>query len=91
MSDIVDSTILKRYEIIKKVGQGAYGQVWKVKNKRTGEILALKKIYDAFRNNIDAQRTYREIMYMKLFDHPNIIKMINCHRPNTERDIYLTM
>lgn len=59
MSDIVDSTILKRYEIIKKVGQGAYGQVWKVKNKRTGEILALKKIYDAFRNNIDAQRTYR--------------------------------
>jgi len=41
------------------VGQGAYGQVWKAKNKKTGAICALKKIYDAFRNPTDAQKAYR--------------------------------
>jgi mitogen-activated protein kinase 15 len=28
--DNVEPHILKKYEIIKKVGQGAYGVVWKV-------------------------------------------------------------
>jgi mitogen-activated protein kinase 15 len=48
MSEEVESHILKRYEIIKKVGKGAYGIVWKVIDKRTKETVALKKIFDAF-------------------------------------------
>ena len=59
MTDIVDINVLKRYEIIKKIGQGAYGQVWRAKDKRNGDNIALKKIYDVFRNSTDAQRTYR--------------------------------
>lgn len=33
----------------------AYGIVWKAINRRTGEIVAVKKIFDAFRNRTDAQ------------------------------------
>ncbi len=33
----------------------AYGIVWKAIDKRTGEVVALKKIFDAFRNQTDAQ------------------------------------
>lgn len=33
----------------------AYGIVWKASDKRTGETVALKKIFDAFRNQTDAQ------------------------------------
>lgn len=33
----------------------AYGIVWKALNKKTKEIIALKKIFDAFRNQTDAQ------------------------------------
>jgi len=31
--EVVEPHILKRYDIIKKVGQGAYGIVWKVYDK----------------------------------------------------------
>lgn len=33
----------------------AYGIVWKSVDRRTGEIVALKKIFDAFSNQTDAQ------------------------------------
>ena len=75
MYDTIDKKLLKKFQIIKKIGQGAYGQVWKVKNKKTGVVCALKKICDAFRNEADSQKTYREIKYLQKFDHPNIIKL----------------
>ena len=37
-------------------------------DRRTGEIVALKKIFDAFTNPTDAQRTYREIMFLQVSD-----------------------
>lgn len=46
----------------------AYGIVWKSVDRRTGEIVALKKIFDAFTNPTDAQRTYREIMFLQVCD-----------------------
>lgn len=44
----------------------AYGIVWKSVDRRTGEIVALKKIFDAFSNQTDAQRTYREVMFLQV-------------------------
>lgn len=44
----------------------AYGIVWKSIDRKTGEIIALKKIFDAFTNPTDAQRTYREIMFLQV-------------------------
>ena len=44
----------------------AYGIVWKSVDRRTGEIVALKKIFDAFSNATDAQRTYREVMFLQV-------------------------
>lgn len=52
--------------------------------------VALKKIFDAFQNKTDAQRTYREIFYLQQFwDHPNIVRLINIHRALNSNDIYL--
>ena len=31
-------------------------------DKKTKDVVALKKIFDAFQNATDAQRTFREIM-----------------------------
>lgn len=33
-------------------------------DKKTRETVALKKVFDAFQNATDAQRTFREIMYV---------------------------
>ena len=48
MSEDVEPHILKKYEIVQKLGKGAYGIVWKAVDKRTRSVLALKKIFDAF-------------------------------------------
>ena len=68
----------------------AYGIVWKAVDKQTGQVVALKKIFDAFRNQVDAQRTFREIMFLQDFgDHPNIVHLFNVHRAENDKDIYL--
>ena len=60
-SDHVEKHVLRRLELAQRLGRGAYGVVWKVIEKRSRAILALKKCFDAFRNATDAQRTYREV------------------------------
>ncbi|XP_061175515.1 extracellular signal-regulated kinase 2-like isoform X1 [Saccostrea echinata] len=90
MSSEIEPHITKKYEIKKRLGKGAYGIVWKAVDRRTGEVVAVKKIFDAFRNQTDAQRTFREIMFLQEFgDHNNIIKLHNVIKAENDRDIYL--
>ncbi|XP_062846558.1 mitogen-activated protein kinase 15 [Trichomycterus rosablanca] len=86
----VEEHITLKYEIKRRLGKGAYGIVWKAVDKKTGETVAVKKIFDAFRNKTDAQRTFREIMFLQEFgDHQNIIKLLNVIRAQNDKDIYL--
>lgn len=55
------------YDFEKMLGKGAYGIVWKARSRRSGRIVAVKKIFDAFKNQTDAQRTFREIVFLKEF------------------------
>ncbi|XP_074746298.1 mitogen-activated protein kinase 15 isoform X1 [Strix uralensis] len=86
----VEAPVSQKYEIKRRLGKGAYGIVWKAVDRRTGEIVAVKKIFDAFRNRTDAQRTFREIMFLQEFgEHPNIIKLLDVIRAQNDKDIYL--
>ncbi|TPP59469.1 Extracellular signal-regulated kinase 2 [Fasciola gigantica] len=86
----IENTILKHYDIVKRLGKGAYGIVWRAKNKKNGNTVALKKIFDAFRNQTDAQRTFREITFLQAFaGHPNIIRLLNVIKADNNKDIYL--
>ncbi|XP_055749636.1 mitogen-activated protein kinase 15-like isoform X2 [Salvelinus fontinalis] len=86
----VEDHISMKYEIQRRLGKGAYGIVWKAVDRQTGEVVAVKKIFDAFRNRTDAQRTFREIMFLQEFgDHANIIKLLNVIRAQNDNDIYL--
>lgn len=68
----------------------AYGIVWKSTDRRTNETVALKKIFDAFQNATDAQRTFREIMFLQeLAGHENIVRLMNVLKADNDRDIYL--
>lgn len=90
MSAEIDAHITKKYEIKKRLGKGAYGIVWKAIDRRTGEVVAVKKIFDAFRNQTDAQRTFREICFLQEFgDHENVIKLLNVIKADNDKDIYL--
>uniref|UniRef100_A0A8C4Q673 Protein kinase domain-containing protein n=1 Tax=Eptatretus burgeri TaxID=7764 RepID=A0A8C4Q673_EPTBU len=79
MSSKVDPEILRLYTIRRRLGKGVHGAVWKAVDRWTGEVVAIKKIYNAFRNLTDAQEV----------DHPNIIKMKDVIPAENDRDIYL--
>lgn len=50
----------------------------------------MKKNFDAFQNATDAQRTFREIIFLQeLSGHENIIRLQNVIRAENDRDIYL--
>jgi mitogen-activated protein kinase 15 len=86
----IEKHILKRYELLNKQGKGAYGIVFKARDKKTREIVALKKCFDAFQNATDSQRTYREIMLLQeLNGHENIIRLLNVIKAENDKDIYL--
>lgn len=90
MSEEIETHVRDKFEIIQKMGRGAYGIVWKSRDKATGKIVALKKVFDAFQNATDAQRTYREVMYLKqLSNHENIIKLYSIIRAYNNKDLYL--
>ncbi len=64
--------------------------MWKAIDKKTKDIVALKKNFDAFQNATDAQRTFREIIFLQeLSGHENIIRLQNVIRAENDRDIYL--
>ena len=51
---------------------------------------ATAQIFGAFQNATDAQRTFREILYLKQMDkHENIVQLQGVIRAENDRDIYL--
>lgn len=86
----IELHIYKKFEILQKLGQGAYGIVWKAIDRKTKQVVALKKVFDAFHNATDAQRTFREVMILQeLNGHENIVKLLNVIKAENNKDIYL--
>ena len=90
MSEEIDKHVTRKYDVANKLGKGAYGIVWKATDKKSKETVALKKIFDAFQNATDAQRTFREISFLQQMDgHENIVQLYNVLKADNDRDIYL--
>lgn len=89
-SEEIEAHIYKKFEIMQKLGKGAYGVVWKAVDKKTKKTVALKKVFEAFHNATDAQRTFREVMILQeLSGHENLVKLLNVIRAENNKDLYL--
>ena len=89
-TDEIDRHVTRRYEVVQKLGKGAYGIVWRAMDKKTKDVVALKKIFDAFQNATDAQRTYREVVFLQeMRGHDHIISLINVMKAENDKDLYL--
>lgn len=79
---------LDNYVSDKKLGEGSYGQVFRVKHKDISVYRAMKKITGS--NNKDPEKVKEitnEIELMKTMDHPNIVKIFEFY--NTKDGFYL--
>lgn len=95
-SSSIDTHVLQKYQVERKIGSGSYGQVWKCIKKGVNGTAggqtsyALKKVYEAFDNSTDAQRTFREVVILfELEKHPNIISLYEVHRSKDNRHLYM--
>ena len=58
---------------LEKIGEGTYGVVFKGRNKKTGEIVAMKKIRLESEEEGVPSTAIREISLLKELQHPNIV------------------
>ncbi len=68
---------MDKYEKIKKIGEGSYGQVFKCRNKETGETVAIKKFIESDDDPAIKRIAMREIRMLKVRDLLSI-HVFNC-------------
>lgn len=78
--DNATTTFFNRYDELSLIGKGGMGCVYKVKDRISGEILALKTLVPKSGKNVKSIERFRtEFASMQNINHPNIIKAFNFH------------
>jgi calcium-dependent protein kinase len=78
------------YEKLQHLGNGAYGDVYKVKRKNDNEIRALKEIKKSLLEKVNNYSDIKnEINILKKIDHPNVLKIYEFFED--EKRIYIIM
>lgn len=57
---------MERYEKIARIGEGAYGVVFKCRNRQTGEVVAIKKFTESEEDPVIHRIAMREIRTLKV-------------------------
>lgn len=84
-----DPGITAKYEIVQKVGEGCYSDVFQARNTQTGEIVALKRI-KTFSGGLPIS-FYRELRAYKNLMHPNILKMVDDPYKDSDNNLFLVL
>jgi serine/threonine protein kinase len=71
---------MHRYDKQNKVGEGAFGVVYRATEKSTGRTVALKKIRLGRGNDGVSREAIREIKTLRELDHENIIEVLKIVR-----------
>ncbi|XP_010243458.2 PREDICTED: serine/threonine-protein kinase MHK isoform X2 [Nelumbo nucifera] len=74
---------MERYKVIKELGDGTCGSVYKALNLETNEIVAVKKMKRKFYFWEECMNL-REVKSLRKLNHPNIVKLKEIVRENHE-------
>lgn len=66
---------ISQFEVLQKLGEGTFGEVYKAKSIRTGSVVALKKILLHNEKDGFPITALREIKLLKVLSHPNVLKL----------------
>ena len=80
------------YEISHRIGKGSYGTVVAGRNRTTNEKVAIKHIDRVFADKADTVRIIRELRFLRLLKHPNIVAVKDVLIPQRQKafdDIFI--
>eukprot|EP00128_Syssomonas_multiformis_P004999 Colp12_sorted_trinity150504_noHs@30720 len=75
-----------RYDSLKHVGKGAFGQVFAAEDRVSNQMVAIKKVLKPFDTNVHGKRTYREIKLLRSLGHDNVIGLKDLFTPAPSYD-----
>ena len=72
---MVDKLLGGRYRLLERHAVGGMAALWRARDERTGELVALKRLHPYLMADAGArQRLMREADALKAVDHPSIIR-----------------
>lgn len=74
---------LERYEVMEKMGEGAFSVVFKARDKRSGAFVAIKILRKYQMDEAQKQAVLKEVAIMRQLAHPNVvlfIEFLHCDR-----------
>ncbi|CAH8841673.1 unnamed protein product [Trichobilharzia szidati] len=75
-----DDLLFKKYEKICKIGEGAYGVVFKCRDIKSGQLVAIKQFTASEDDPVIRKIAMREIRMLKRLKHPNLVNLIEVFR-----------
>lgn len=91
VADIVPGLVVnQRYEILKELGSGGMGRVYKAKDRDLDEIVVLKVLRaEVSADPIIQKRFMRELKVTRMITHPNVVKVFDTGKYKGNR--YISM
>jgi serine/threonine protein kinase len=88
------ATLLDRYEVLDRLGEGGFGVVYKARQISTGQLVAVKvllsdRLMDEAALGEEIQRFQREMELIGMFSHPNVVKLIDSGVSDSKRFMVL--
>eukprot|EP00731_Ephydatia_muelleri_P003182 Em0001g3182a len=82
-----------RYQELQPLGVGAFSSVCSALDTQLKIRVAVKKLARPFQSELHAKRCYREVRLLKMFDHDNVIGLLDIFTPTQSfehfSDVYL--
>lgn len=79
------------FEIVKQIGKGSFGVVYKVKRKKDGEIYAMKCINISQMDRKSIENTLNEVRILCSINHPNIVEYKEAFLNKNDSELCIVM
>src|SRR5580704_14229420 len=90
MAPVQATALPPRYELLSELGRGGMGIVYKVRDRETGEVIALKILKPEIAGNPQIlERFKNELLLAHKITHRNVARLYEFHRAGDS--VYLSM
>lgn len=80
-----DVVVSARYTNLQHIGSGRFGAVVRAIDSKTGNRVAIKKIFSAFIDTHSTRRVLRELRLLRYLNHPHIVRLVDVDYPSNYR------